>query len=131
MSSFKNRARAAQLIDFAGLQWGKLRPTDLDISIDWGAKTFVFIEVKGINQGLTVGQRIHLEGLVRAIRLGGRTAHALVAKHSTRATEDIMAADCIVTSIFSGTNWETVDTNVTLSDRMNFLYDEHLEEYGK
>ena len=128
-TSFKNRARAAQLIDFQDLQWGRLRPTDIDLSIDWGGKTFVFVEVKGINQGLTVGQRIHLEGLVNAIRAGGKTAYALVAKHSTRANEDIMAADCLVASIYSGNNWETVDTNATLSDSMNFLYDTHIEEY--
>lgn len=131
MSSFKNRARAAQLIDFQGLQWGKLRPTDIDLSIDWGGKTFVFVEVKGINQGLTVGQRIHLEGLVKAIRAGGKSAHAVLAKHSTRAADDIQAADCLSTSIFSGNNWETVDTNERLSFTLNSLYDTHIEEYGK
>jgi len=127
MSSFKNRARAKQLIDFAGLRWNRLSPTDVDISIDWGQETFVFVEVKGINQPLTVGQRIHLEGLVRGLRAGGKEAYALVAKHSTRATEDIMAADCLVTSQFDGNNWEAVDTNECLGDRMNTLYDEHIE----
>ena len=131
MSSFKNRARAAQLIDFQGLQWGKLRPTDIDLSIDWGGKTFVFVEVKGINQGLTVGQRIHLEGLVKAIRAGGKSAYAIVAKHSTRATEDIQAADCLSTSVFAGNNWETVDTNERLGCTLNSLYDLHIEEYSK
>ena len=131
MSSFKNRARAAQLIDFQGLAWGRLRPTDIDLSIDWGGKTFVFVEVKGINQGLTVGQRIHLEGLVKAIRAGGRTAWAVVAKHSTRANEDVIAADCLSTSIFDGNNWNTVDTNERLSCTLNSLNDLHLEEYPK
>ena len=131
MSSFKNRARAAQLIDFAGLQWGKLRPTDIDLSIDWGGKTFVMVEVKGINQGLTVGQRIHLEGLVRAIRAGGKTAWAVVAKHSTRATEDIMAADCITAQVFDGNSWITEYTNNTLCDTLNVLHDIHTEEYPK
>ncbi len=130
-SSFKNRARAAQLIDFQGLQWGKMRPTDIDLSVDWGQDTFVFVEVKGINQGLTVGQRIHLEGLVKAIRKGGKTAYAVVAKHSTRATEDVQAQNCLVTSIFSGNGWETVDTNCLLGDMMQQLFDTHQEEYTK
>ena len=131
MSSFKNRARAAQLIDFQGLAWGKLRPTDIDLSLDWGGKTFVFVEVKGINQALTIGQRIHLEGLVNAIKAGGKTAWAIVAKHSTRATEDIMAADCIVYSMYDGNSWDDMYTNPTLSDTMNELHTIHTQEYPK
>ena len=129
MSSFKNRTRASQLIDFKGLSWGKLRPTDIDLSLDWGGKTFVFVEVKGQHAPLTVGQRIHLEGLVGAIRAGGKTAYAVVAKHSTKANEDIIAGECIVYSTYSGNKWENEYTNATLSDTLNELHHIHLEEY--
>ena len=131
MTSFKHRARAEQLIDFAGLSWNKLRPTDIDLSLDWGNKTFVFVEVKGIHRALTIGQRIHLEGLVKGLRAGDKTAHALVAKHSTRAHEDIIAADCIVSSYYDGNNWSDEYTNATLGDTMNHLNDLHNEEYPK
>ncbi len=131
MSSFKNRKRAEQLIDFAGLQWGKLRPTDVDISLDWGGKTWVFTEIKSSHSPLTVGQRIHLEGLVRVLRAGGRTAHAILAKHSTRAHEDIHAAECMVHSMFSGEQWEQLEhLNKTLLTTMNELHGEHQKEYG-
>ena len=125
--SFHNRKRAAQLIDFAGIQWGKLRPTDIDLSIDWGGKSWVFVEIKSINAPLTVGQRIHLEGLVKAINRGGLTAHAIVAKHDTKASEDIMAKDCIVYSVFDGHIWERVCDTIALDQAMNTLYNEHIE----
>ena len=131
MSSFHNRKRAAQLIDFAGLQWGKLRPTDIDLSLDWGGKTWVFVEVKGIRQGLTVGQRIHLQGLVKGLRAGGLTAYAILAKHDTKATEDIQAKDCIVYSIFDGHMWDEVCHNMPLDEVMNNLHDQHCEEYPR
>ena len=131
MSSFHNRKRAAQLIDFKGLQWGKMRPTDVDLSIDWGNKTFVFVEVKGINTGLTVGQRIHLQGLVDACIAGGRMAYAILAKHSTKASEDIIAADCLVSSVYNGKKWEPVYTNTTLGDTLNEMYVDHIEVNGK
>ena len=34
-TSFTNRGRASQLIDFQGLSWGLLSPTDIDLSLDW------------------------------------------------------------------------------------------------
>jgi hypothetical protein len=132
MSSFHNRKRATQLIDFKGLQWGKMRPTDIDLSIDWGKKTFVFVEVKEINAALTVGQRIHLEGLVDCIIDSGRMAYAIVARHATKATEDIMAEDCLVSNIYSGgKRWEPVYTNTRLGDTLNEMYMDHIEANGK
>ncbi len=131
MTSFYNRKRAKQLIDFGGLQWNKMRPTDLDLSVDWGQDTFVFVEIKGINAGLTIGQQIHLEGLVKAIRAGGKKAYAIVAKHQTRASEDIMAQDCMVSSVYDGNLWEKQLTSLDLGRKLNELYNEHNERKTK
>jgi len=90
-SKIHNRARIRQIIDFDGLEWGKLRPTDIDLSIDWQGKTFVFVELKSAGTALTLGQRIHLEGLVKAIRAGGRLAWAVFAHHDTDVSEDVTA----------------------------------------
>lgn len=115
------------MIDFAGLQWGKLRPTDIDLSLDWGQETFVFVEIKSIRAPLTVGQRIHLEGLVKAIKAGGKEAYAVLAKHDTKTKDDVMAQDCLVSTVFDGINWEPVYANTTLGDTLNEMYDDHLQ----
>ena len=126
MSSFHNRRRAKQLIDFEGLCWGKLRPTDIDLSIDWQGKTFVFVEIKGKYQDLTVGQRIHLEALVKAIRAGGKLAFACVAKHDTKVTEDVVAAKCYAVRVFDGVAWE--DSPRDLGGTLDLLYQLHKQE---
>ena len=128
VSSFRNRKRAAQLIDFEGLSWGKLRPTDIDLSLDWQGKTFVFVELKSGHAALTMGQRIHLEGLVRAITKGGKTAYAIYAQHDTPTTEDVMAKDAVVNSIFNGMSWSKEDTGSSLHDILNKMHETHLEE---
>lgn len=128
MSSFHNRARAAQLIDFAGLSWGKCGCTDIDLSLDWQGRTFVFVEIKTEGAPLPAGQRYHLEGLVRAIRAGGKVAWAIVAHHQTSAHEDILAAQCRTSKIYDGESWLTVDTNERLSDTIDILYRVHLDK---
>ena len=127
MSSFTNRARAAQLVDFAGLRWTRgARPTDIDLSIDWQGRTFVFGELKGHGKGLTTGQRYHSEGIVRAIRAGGKVAYAVLAHHQTKATEDIIAAEARVHSVYDGETWEHIGTNnLSLQCLLNELHDEH------
>ena len=127
MSSFRNREYGKQLIDFKGLQWGKCKCTDIDLSCDWQGKTFVFVEVKYQTAPLTLGQKIHLEGLVKAITAGGKTAWALVARHTTPAGTDIEAATCVVDRVYNGNTWD-IDGERTLEDTMNALYAVHQGE---
>ena len=129
MSSFHNRARAAQLVDFAGLKWGLCSATDIDISLDWQGKTFIFTELKGQGKMLTNGQKYHLEGIVKAIRKGGLTSYAILAHHATRASEDIHAAACIVHSVYDGKSWVPIEENKKLATVIDGMYDAHLTEY--
>jgi hypothetical protein len=102
-----DRKRAAQLLAFDGLEWGKIRPTDLDISLDFKQRLFVFGELKQSHASLTVGQRIHLEGLVKGLKAGNRDAVAFLAKHDTPDTEhDVHVAQATVVSFFDGVQWK-------------------------
>lgn len=123
MSSFTNRARASQLVDFDGLQWGKCRCTDIDISFDWQGKLFGFVEIKTGDAPLTVGQKIHLTSLVDAIEAGGRKAVAIVASHSTPLSSDVMASDCTVRQVYTGGKWKKfTDSLETLSEYLDSIY---------
>ena len=123
----KNRVKAAQLLAFDGLTYGKCKCTDIDLSMDWQGKTFVFCEVKTEGVHLTRGQQYHLEGLVKGLRKGGKEAYAIVAKHQTPAKQDVHVAQCRTHSVYNGNNWEIVDTNERLSVTLDELYNEHLE----
>lgn len=126
MSSIENRERMGQLLDFDGLEWGLCRCTDIDLSVDWQGRTFVFVEVKSGDAPLTKGQKIHLQGLVKGLRAGGKTAYAILARHHTPVGEDVIVKDCQIESLYDGYCWlqypENGDTVETL---MNKLYREH------
>jgi len=128
MGSFNNRARAAQLIDFEGLKWDKCGCTDIDLSLDWQGRTFIFVEIKTEGTMLTLGQKYHLQALVRAIRAGGRVAFAILAHHNTVVTEDVYAAQCRTAKVFDGIKWNIVDTNEQLSATIDIMYQEHQRE---
>jgi hypothetical protein len=125
----QNRSKARQILAFDGLQWGKCRCTDIDLSVDWQGKTFIFCEIKTEGSPLTMGQKYHLEGLVKAIRAGGKTAYAIVACHQTKASDDVHVAEARVDRVYDGNTWEKVDTNERLSSKLNELYNDHIEEY--
>ena len=122
-----NRARASQLLAFDGLQWDKCRCTDLDVSLDWQGRTFIFVEIKTDGTSITLGQKYHLEALVKAIRAGGKVAYAITAYHNTDVTEDVLVADCRTGKVYDGIVWHPTDTTERLCETINGLYDEHLD----
>lgn len=119
-----NRARAKQLLAFDGMQYGKCKPTDIDVSIDFQQKCFVFVELKGGNQRLTQGQKIHLMGLVDAIVAGGREAHAILANHDTMDTShDVHVAEATAVSVYSGNgSWEEINVKKSVDTVIQEIY---------
>ena len=127
MSSFTNRHRAKQLLDFNGLKWGNIRPTDMDLSVEFQGRTFIFGEIKGMGRDITAGQRYHLEALVKGLRKGGCTAYAFLAHHSEAdAKKDVFVADCGVTKVYNGVQWFTPEQE-TVWELMNAIHKEHKE----
>ena len=120
-----NRSRAKQLMAFDGLQYGACRPTDVDLSMDFQGRTFVFGELKGGNVGLTLGQKIHLEGLVKAIRAGGKVAYAFLANHDTEdTTHDVKVSTARVNKVYNGMLWYTPEQE-TVDELLTAIHKEH------
>ena len=122
-----NRHRAKQILGFDDLQFGKCRPTDIDMSMDFQGKVFVFGEIKGYGNGLTMGQKIHLQHMVDAIIAGGRKAVAFLALHyEANSEEDVMVATCEISMIYSGAGrWEYPDESTTVQDFIKRIHEEH------
>jgi hypothetical protein len=99
-----NRARAKQLINFNGLVYGTITPTDIDGLLDFHGKCFVFIEAKYKDTPLPNGQRRALETIVRALN---KPAICIVATHSIEAHDDIDMANCLVREYFENGRWQT------------------------
>ena len=124
----KNRERAKQLLAFDDMQYGRCRPTDIDLSMDFQGRTFVFGELKGNNMPLTLGQKIHLEGLVKGLRKGGKTAYAFLAHHDTPDCEhDVHVGDAVPAKVFNGNTWFTPEQS-SVDSLLKAIHEEHVNE---
>ena len=62
-SEIKNRKYKSQIVEFSGLKYGNIYPTDIDCFIDFKDKLFIFAEAKYGDAELPFGQRLALERL--------------------------------------------------------------------
>jgi len=98
----RDRARSTQVIDYSGLRYGKITPTDIDGLIEYKDKAYIFIEYKSGKAEMPYGQRIALERLVDNLRKPAILIHA---SHEHPETEDIDGANAIAESIYYKGKW--------------------------
>lgn len=127
---FTNRTRAKQLVNFEGMKYGACSPTDIDLTIDFKGKTFVYAELKLQGADLTQGQRIYLANVVKSHFASGRHAVGIFAWHNAEdPEEDIIAKDAHVIQAYGcDFRWVNVaDQDYTLDEYIKKVYDYHLE----
>lgn len=112
-----NRDYASQLKIFAGLKWGAISPTDIDVFLDFGDRLFVFVEVKHGGGMPPTGQRIALERVCDACISPTRTSVALIAAHSSDG--DIVIKDLEVDRYRWNQRWIRPNTSTTVHDAIN------------
>lgn len=97
----QHRERARQIIDFHGLKYGSITPTDVDGLFEYHNKAYIFIEVKYGKQQMPGGQKLAFERLTDDVGTAGKKAVLFVCEHNvTDCEEDIVAADTIVRNIY-------------------------------
>lgn len=101
---FKKRAK--QIIDFSGLRFKNITPTDVDGMIEYQDKGFVFYEYKLRNAEMSKGQRLALERLARNNQTAGKKATVLVCSHTKDDPEEtIDAASAKVVELYYNGKW--------------------------
>lgn len=108
-----NRNRAGQLINFGGLVFGKITPTDVDGFIDFGDRAFVWLEYKAGDADMPYGQRLALQRTAAAARQTGRGALVLVCEHSTPIGQDIDGAAARVREYWYEGQWQHTHAEIT------------------
>lgn len=73
--------------DYSGLQYGKITPTDIDGFMDFGDRTFIFIELKHGKGAIPFGQKLALERLCDACESPERKAAVIVARYQNEGAE--------------------------------------------
>ena len=98
--------RAKQKVEFAGIRYDNITPTDIDGYFERHGETFVFFEVKKRGQELPNGQRLALTRLVDNLRRNGKKAVLFVSVHDVEdCQKSIAAARTEVTEIYFDGKW--------------------------
>ena len=70
MGLIKNSNKAKQGIDFTGVKWGKIHPSDVDFVLEFNNKVLILGEVKYKGSELTIGQRLMLDRMADSWHTG-------------------------------------------------------------
>lgn len=96
-----NRERKKQIIDFRGMRYGSITPTDVDGFLDFGNKLFVYFEIKHDDAPLPYGQRLALERICISHYNSGIPCYIIVARHMVHdCSRDIHAGETIVSEVY-------------------------------
>jgi len=92
-----NRDRAKQLIDFSGLIYGNITPTDIDGLIEYHNKGYVLMDTKYQDAICPHGQRLALERTTDDLTKSGKPTLCIISEHEVDdPNEDIDMANTIV-----------------------------------
>ena len=113
----KNRGRASQIIDFTGITYGKISPTDIDGLIEYHDKAVILFEMKYENAVMPWGQQTALERICDDIRHAGKESVVFICSHSVwNYHEDVKAAETIVKAVYWHGKWRGITEGKTLNE---------------
>lgn len=113
------RDRSRQIIDFSGLQYGNITPTDIDGLIEYKDKAYAIIEMKHRNAQMAYGQKIAIERMVNDFTVKGKLAAAFLCEHNVDDWKnDVVAKETIVRSCYFNGKWQN-DGKRTLKTRLD------------
>lgn len=117
--AINNRDRIKQIIDFDGLKYGTIMPTDVDGFIEYKNKAYVIIEMKHRDKEVQKGQLIAIERVVNDLSRCGKLATAFVCEHNIdNPQEDIIASRTKVRACYFNGVWRN-DGKRTLKQRLD------------
>ena len=104
MGLIRNSNQAKQGVDFTGLQWGKIHPTDIDFAIEFKNEVLILGEVKRKSSDMALGQKLLLERLCDSWHTG--KSFIIFAHHEyDDETTDIPVDECEVYKLYYQGNW--------------------------
>lgn len=114
-----NRERMRQIIDYDGLRYDTITPTDVDGLIEYKGKAYAIIEMKHGSKEVPKGQLIALERMAQDLSACGKLVTVFVCEHTVDNPErDIIAARTTVRACWFNGVWR-MDGKRTLKERMD------------
>ena len=117
--SIQFRERSRQIIDFGGLRYKNITPTDVDGLIEYKGKAYVLMEMKYGKAEMPYGQRLAIERMIDDFSKSGKIATAFLCEHYVEnPNEDIDASKTIVRECYYNGKWHS-DGTKTLKTRLD------------
>ena len=99
-SLIRNRKKVRQVIDFTGVQNGKMHPSDIDAVLEFDNEILILIEVKYKYKKIPTGQRLLLERLCNSWHT--KKSIVLKVEHDYESDEEnIPLENCKITAIYA------------------------------
>lgn len=114
--------------DFSGLRYGKITPTDIDGFVEFGGKTFVFIELKYGDAVLKYGQKLAMERLCDACENDQRISIALVAHYNTQGEDAVDVAPLPVSEYRIKGKWHKPKNEITVRQAIDQILTWHPQQ---
>ena len=116
-SLIRNRNLVKQVVDFTGVQNGKLHPSDIDFVLEFDNKVLILGEVKHKYTRIPTGQKLILERIVDSWGQGGI---AIKVEHDFKDENiNIPLNFCSVTARYYKGNWRYFKEPITIIDYLN------------
>lgn len=120
MSLIRNRKKVRQVIDFTGVQNGRMHPSDIDAVLEFNNDVLILMEVKYRRRPIPTGQRLLLERIVDSWHTD-RSCALKVEHEFTNDDENIPLHTCLVTGFYNRRHWVYYKDPVPLVDYLNEL----------
>jgi hypothetical protein len=119
-SLIRNRDQVKQVIDFTGVQNGKMHPSDIDFVLEFDNEILILGEVKRKYNKIPTGQRLILE---RICDKWGEKSIAIKVEHEFKDdSKNIPLDQCVVTAWYEpNTAWHYLKTPFAFIDFINNL----------
>lgn len=106
----RNVRYAEQIIDFSGLRFGNITPTNIDGYMDFWGKAHVFFEAKHLGSIPPIGQKLAFERVADPL---APFSIYIIAEHDSPFHEQINAAETIVSTVRFLRKWIVPDRNLS------------------
>ena len=101
----RNEKQIKQVIDFTGLQNGKIHPSDIDAVLEFDNEILILIEVKYKNSEIPTGQQLLLERLCDSWHTNKSIVLYVEHNHSND-NENIPLDKCFIKKIYYKEEWK-------------------------
>jgi hypothetical protein len=124
MSLIKNRNKVKQVIDFSGVQNGKLHPSDIDGVFEFDNRVLILMEVKRKYKAIPTGQRLLLERISDSWHTKENSIVLKVEHEWDDEHTSIPLKGCVVSRAYYKEKWITYKEPMNILDYLNKLGEE-------